>query len=337
MRVIDMRILAGRAVARLLAVLFTVAGLSGTASAQQIQAGATSEILGIFARGVDSAFDPNTRTYLVVGGAGTLYGICINEAGTPVSGAILINSDFYGAFPRVRYGAGGFLVVWGEEVGAPSQIHSRTVNCSGAVGPEQVISGPHTAWLESGPAIAYSSTSQRFFVAWKGFPPDSRVKGTMVDLNGAQFGPIVDLSAGFGRDPGVAWNSWNDTFGVSFSGETGPNGTTGFSAFAVVPAHNPAAFSRTTFNSIPGGLVTISDVDFNRYSGRFVMTWFENCRAGCIRGLPRSMGPATSLRRVSHPGFSGRTTRSQSPSILQRERSLWSAWIGATTMSSGWN
>ncbi len=77
----------------------------------------------------------------------------------------------------------------------------------------------------------------------------------------------------------MAWNSWNDTFGVSFSGETGPNGTTGFSAFAVVPAHNPAAFTRTTFNSIPGGLITITDVDFNRYSGRYVMTWNENTGA----------------------------------------------------------
>ena len=37
----------------------------------------------------------------------------------------------------------------------------------------------------------------------------------------------------------------------------------------------PANFSRVTFNSIPGGLVTITDVDFNPYTGRYVMTWFE--------------------------------------------------------------
>ena len=273
-----MRILAGRVAARTLAVLIAVTGLSGIASAQQIQGGATSELLGFFVRGVDSAYDPNSRTYMVVGGAGTLLGICINEQGVPVSGPILINNDNYGAFPRVRYGAGGFLVVWPEEVGNPSQLHSRIVHCSGATGPEQLISADATAWLESGAAIAYSPTSQRFLVTWKSFPlahSPARVKATLVNLNGTQFGPVVDLSAGFGRDPGAAWNPYNDSFGVSFSGETGPNGSTGFSGFAVVPAGNPAAFGRVSFNTIPGGLVTISDIDFNPYTGRFVMTWFE--------------------------------------------------------------
>ncbi len=192
-----MRTLAGRVAARFLAVLITVAGVSGVASAQQMQASATSELLGFFVRGVDSAFDPVTRTYLVVGGAGTLLGICINEQGVPITGPMVINNTGYGAFPRARYGAGGFLVVWPEEVGNPSQLHARTVNCSGAVGPEQVISGDATAWLESGAALAYSPTSQRFLVAWKSFPAPTpvRIKATLVDLNGTQFGPVVDLSS----------------------------------------------------------------------------------------------------------------------------------------------
>ena len=276
-----MRTLVSCATPRILAVLVTVAGLSGVASAQQIQGSATSELLGFTVRGVDSAYDPNTRTYLVVGGAGTLLGICINEQGVPVSGPIVINNGNYGAFPRAKYGAGGFVVVWPEEVGPPShpsELHSRTVNCSGAVGPEQLISGGATAWLESGAAIAYSSTSNRFLVVWKSFPTAAapvRVKATLVDLNGTQFGPVVDLSAGFGRDPGVAWNPANDHFGVSFSGETGANGTINFSGFALVPASNPAAFGRVSFNSIPGGLVTITDIAFNVYTGRYVMTWFE--------------------------------------------------------------
>ena len=281
MRVCDMRILAGRVAAQSLAVLITVAGLSGIASAQQIQAGATSELLGFFVRGVDSAFDPNTRTYMVVGGAGTLLGVCINEQGVPVSNPILLNNTNYGAFPRVQYGAGAFLVVWPEEVGPPShpsELHSLMVTCAGPISGEQVVSADATAWLESGAAIAYSPTSQRFLAAWKSFPlvaSPARVKATLINLAGTQFGPVVDLSAGFGRDPGVAWNPYNDSFGVSFSGETGPNGSTGFSGFSVVPAANPAAFSRLSFNTIPGGLVTISDVDFNPHTGRYVMTWFE--------------------------------------------------------------
>jgi hypothetical protein len=273
-----MRTLASCAAPRILAVLLVVAGLSGTASAQQIQGSGIREVLGFVVRGVDSAYDPNTRTYLVVGGAGTLLGICINEQGVPVSGAIVINNGNYGAFPRAAYGGGGFLVVWPEETGAPSELHSRRVHCSGAVGPEQIISGGATAWIESGAGIAYSSTSHRFLVAWKSYPTATapvRVKATLVDLNGTQFGPIVDLSGGFGRDPGVAWNPANDYFGVSYSGEGGPGGTTGFSGFALVPATNPAAFGRVAFNAVPGGMMTITDIAFNVYTGRYVMTWFE--------------------------------------------------------------
>ena len=157
-----MRNLAGRVAAPVLAIFFSVTALTGVASAQQIQGSPTSELLGFIVRGTDSAYDPNSRTFLVVGGAGTLLGVCINEAGIPVSGPITINTDFYGAFPRVRYGAGRFLVVWPEEIGAPSQLHSRTVDCGGNVGPEQVISGPATAWLESGAAIAYRRPASAF-------------------------------------------------------------------------------------------------------------------------------------------------------------------------------
>ena len=258
---------------------FLILASGVTASAQQIQAGATTEVATFFVRGVDTAFDPNTNRYLIVGGQGQLVGVCVNASGTPVSGAFTINGDGHGQFPRARYsphvfGSGGFLVTWPEEIGATIELHARVVNCSGALGSEQVISGGHMAWLESGAALDYSPSSQRFLVAWKGFPPDTRIKATLVDNNGARVSDVVNLSAGFGRDPGVAWNPFTNQFGVSFSAENG-DGSVGFSAFAVVPASNPAAFARTTFNEVPGGLVTISDVDFNDATGRYMMTWFE--------------------------------------------------------------
>lgn len=82
----------------------------------------------------------------------------------------------------------------------------------------------------------------------------------------------MTVSSGFGRDPGVAWNPSTNEFGVSFSGET-PGGA--YSAFAIVPAENPAAFRRTTFNAVAGGLTTITDLQFNPQTQHFVMTWFE--------------------------------------------------------------
>ena len=220
--------LAGRLVACSLLICFIIAGGGRTASAQQIEGAPTIELATFFVRGVDSAFDPNTNSFLVVGGAGPLVGVCVNGAGVPISGVFTINPEGFGAFPRASYsplvlGGGGFLVTWAEETGAPSGIHGRTVNCAGAMGPEQVISSGHSAWLESGPAVAYSRSSGRFLVAWKSFPLASapvRIKVVLVDNNGTPVSGVVDVSPGFGRDPGVTWNSTADHFGVSFSGET---------------------------------------------------------------------------------------------------------------------
>lgn len=271
------RTFAGRLVACSLLACITIAGAGRTAAAQQIEGGATQEVATFFVRGVDSAFDPSTNSYLVVGGAGPLLGVCVNAAGVPISGLMTVNPEGYGSFPRVAYSPviGGFLVAWPEEVGSPSEIHARTVRCSGALGPEQVISGGHSAWMESGPAIAYSATSGRFLVAWKSFPTVAapiKVKAVLVDNNGTAVSGVVDISPGFGRDPGVAWNPATDQFGVSFSGESG---TSNFSGFAVVPASNPAAFSRITFNFFTGGMATITDVTYNAATNRYLMSWFE--------------------------------------------------------------
>ena len=206
-------------------------------------------------------------------------GICVNEQGVPTSGVITINNVGFGSFPRAKYspyihGSGGFLVVWPEEIGPGiTQLQSRTVSCTGQMGPEQVVSGPNSAWLESGAALAYSPASRRFLVAWKTYIPD--VKATLINEAGTQFGPIVDISSGFGRDPGVTWNPYHDHFGVSYSGETGPNGSVGHSGFVLMPAANPSHFGRVVFNFVPGGLVTITDLDFSTATGRYVMTWFE--------------------------------------------------------------
>ena len=218
-----------------------------------------------------------TNGYFVVGGQGTIVGMCVNSGGHPTSGLMTINPSGFGAFPRARFSPhlGGFLVVWSEEAGNPSELHARTVTCSGHMGAEQVISGGHNAWLESGPAIAYSPSSQRFLVAWKSFAP-AFVKIVLVDNNGSQASGVVDVSSGFARDPGATWNSHTDQFGVSFSGESGnSNSPTNYNGFVVVPASNPGGFSRTTFNAFGGGMNTITDVDFVEATGRYVMSWFE--------------------------------------------------------------
>jgi hypothetical protein len=255
------------------ACLTAIAGalLPSPAGAQQVSAGATRAIMSLFVRGVDTAADA-AGNYLVVGGQGPVYAACVNAQGVPIMGPVPINATAggYAAFPRAVYSPhlGAFMVVWAEAPGNPDamrQLYARAVNCSGGVGAPQLVSA--TVWWEPGNlAIGYSYTSKRFLVAWQ--TPEHTVKAKLINMGGAPISGDVLLSPGMGRDPGVTWNPHTDQFGVSFSGET-------YSAFAIVPAVNPAAFHRNTFNVGGGKLTTMTDVAYNPHTGRYVMAWFE--------------------------------------------------------------
>jgi hypothetical protein len=269
---VQIRHVTRRSALALLALGTLVTSGARVAHAQQVQGGPTTAVLPMFVRGVDSAADPSGN-YLVVGGQGPLFALCVNSQGTPVTGRIPVSNGGYGSFPRAVYSpsAGGFMVVWAEALGDPAgnsarSILARVVNCSGAVGPAQVVA-PGVFWEPGDMAIAYSSTSQVFLVAWQTFP-DHRINATEINLDGARVGPVVALSSGLGRDPSVAWNPNTNEFGVAFSGET-------YSAFTIVPAGNPAAFRRNTFNVSGGILTTMTDVAFNPQTGMFVMAWYE--------------------------------------------------------------
>jgi hypothetical protein len=243
-------------------------------------------------KGTDSNWDPVHDVYLVVGAYGPHFGMFVNRFGIPVTGFFFIKTGGGGShFPRARYsphvngGAGGFLVTWAEEGPAGQHsLHTRIVAYPGIlVGVENIISDfTSYPWLESGAAIGYSPTSQRFYVAWMTYPtgstaPAFHLAGRLVGLDGAGLGGIQTLSSGLGRDPGVAWNPYANEFGVSFNGETS-GGTSGFSAFARVSPID-GSFTRQTFNFIPG-FTFISDIDFNTWTGRYVMTWWQHLSGG---------------------------------------------------------
>ena len=134
----------------------------------------------------------------------------------------------------------------------------------------------------------------------------------------------------------MAWDSTRNQFGVSFSGETGPNGSVGFSSFAIVPASDAAAFKRVSFNRIPGGLTTISDVDFNPASGRFVMTWFE-LSSGLFARVAEFDGAGNLLTHGIASSLLGSYDALSIAFNPVMERSAWSASIAATITCSGWN
>jgi hypothetical protein len=241
-------------------------------------------------RGVDLAYDPVHDIYLIVGAHGPAYGIYVNRVGAPVGSPFFIKQGPHTQFTRVAWsphinGTGGFLVAWTEEgAGGTNVLHTRTIATqplSGGLytgqllGSDNVISDATSyAWMESGPAMAYSPVSQTFLVAWKTYPSATapiRVRARLVNILGQGVSAIATLSTGFGRDPGVAWNGVTNEFGVSFSAEDAA-GTTGFTVFARVSPGDPTVFTRHTFNSL-AGMSTITDIAYNPNTNRFALAW----------------------------------------------------------------
>ena len=116
---------AGRLAAVFLTASAILIGLPESARAQQVQGGPTTPVVSArSSAALDTAAAPN-GTYMVVGGQGPLYAVCVNAQGAAISGAMLINATAggYAAFPRAVYspdvngGLGGFMVVWAEAVG----------------------------------------------------------------------------------------------------------------------------------------------------------------------------------------------------------------------------
>ena len=68
------------------------------------------------------------------------------------------------------------------------------------MGPSTRTPGGLNAWMESGAAIGYSPSSQRFLVAWKSLAP-ALLRVVLVDNNGSPASGVVTVSTGFARDP----------------------------------------------------------------------------------------------------------------------------------------
>ncbi len=284
-----------------LATLVVLVGIASPVSAQLWTLPPPVKLMETSVRGIDSAYDPVNDVFLGVGAFGFVTGVFANSVGEPIGGEITISSGAgHSNYTRVHYsrdlngGSGGFLVAWSSEDGS---IRARVVAYPGVlVGAEQVVAA-EPVWIESAPAIAYSSTSQRFLIVWASITLN--IKARLVGLDAAPIGGIAQISSGIGKTPGVAWNPHRNEFGVSYSGESG---SSAFSAFAIVPAANidaPGAILKDSFNFLPGGLTYITDLAFSPASRQYVMTWYEwpTSMAAVFSdtgGLPLFFGPVSS-------------------------------------------
>jgi hypothetical protein len=268
---------------------------------------ATAQII----RGVDSAYDPANDVYLVVSGHGPVKGVFVNRSGVAVTAPFTIAAgSAFGSFPRAVYsphansGKGAFLVVWAAEANKTAYLKGRMVRYPGTLlGTEQNISSPTTTWGDFGAVdAAYSTTSQRFLVAWQSMPP-RRIVARFVDNNAAPIGSALTLSATHAQDPGVTWNASTNEFGVSFSGEAK---TTAYSAFVRIPATNLGAAQRTTFNELPTSalLTKATDIAYSPVSQRYIMGWFEFGPSGSVAKAAEisASGTVVATRVISTQG-----------------------------------
>ena len=199
-------------------------------AAAQISRLGETFLVGQFAvRGVTTAYDPRNGVYLVVSGAGPLYGRFVSADGAPLASPFLIQSVVnYGHFPHVEsspdaYGGNGaFLVVWNESDAAVPSVHARLVSyTAGFLSADTRISPNDSFWEVHGAPVLYSTVSRQFLVIYRTFQGagGGDIVGVRVDLNGQPVGGPFGI-AGTGSwegNPSFAYNPALDEYLVVYS------------------------------------------------------------------------------------------------------------------------
>ncbi len=237
---------------------------------------------GSIMRGSDVGHDPANDVFLVVVGHGPVYGVFANTSGALVSPVftILPAGLGWGHFPRVKYsphisdgagGFGGFLVTWHNNCGVGINcVWGRLVSYSAPtnlVSDIQLISDGTLlgSWHETGPAMAYSKTSQKFLVAWRS--NTYAIQGRFVDTSGTPLGPVMVFEAGTSRNPSLTWNPFTDEFGLAYTGwDGGPH-----VSFRRIRAGDGFVSPRTVFGY--GGGTFDTATDMNTRTKQYVVSW----------------------------------------------------------------
>jgi hypothetical protein len=256
----------------------------GSAHAAAARKGQTSRAIEDRTRGNAVAYDSINKVYLVVGSHGVLRGRFVAADGGVIGAPFTIQANpnpvtNFAHFPRVAFspdadnGTGGFLVTWHE--GGPN-THARMVSFgkNGAYGNDTQLT-TDTTWWEAGSAVAYSTGSREFLVAWRNVSAVTDIRAIRVDNTATPKGAAFNVTndAQFQGDPNVAYNPVTDEFMVVFQGFNDPGN------FAFVEAQRIKAGA----NALTGGAVRlmqtggayITDVTYNSASNTFLASWYS--------------------------------------------------------------
>ncbi|MEO5821347.1 MAG: hypothetical protein ABIT71_12660, partial [Vicinamibacteraceae bacterium] len=275
------------------ALFLSVAALPTPSHAQASREGPTFAAAGAWPgfslRYPDIAYDPVNNVYLVVSGA-MAHGRFQTADGVPLgtNEFYISSSGAYNQVARVAYGDGKFLVTWldvrSDPRGNVAWIYGRLLSYgSGGVptfeGPDFLI-GAAVGGVnpERAAAVAYSSVSRRFLVAYHqaggGAAPANDIRGQLVSSTGQLVGGPINISFDnhFQGEVGVGYSPSSDKFLVAYRHFYEPNG--------------PAAIQSRTVSAVDGALGTAADmtlsnntnvpeVSYNTKNNQFLLSWWQ--------------------------------------------------------------
>jgi hypothetical protein len=265
------------------------------ASAQAARTGPTFRVGGTTNPVIlpDVAHDPTRNRYLVVSGNVFIEGQLLDANGAKIAGFPIAGGE-YAQTPRVAYspdvngGAGGYLVTWHQTVGPIAQVRGKLLSADGAAISGDIVIATETAAAQAGTgsnwtmgaAVAYSTGSREFLVAWMGgYFTTQDIRFNRVNTAGAVLQGTVAITGGvdWERDPSVAYNPAQDEFYIAYAGYVDA-GRYGYVNGQRVKAGTGALIGgATTF--IQSAATMIPAVEYNRGTGQYVVAWYNRTSA----------------------------------------------------------
>lgn len=254
-----------------------------SASAQAARAGGTFSLGGTTAPVIlpDVAHDPVNNRWLQVAGNGFIEGHLLNATGGIIASFRVNATAGYVQNPRVEYGGGNYLVTWHETIGNLAYVRGRLVSADGApIGGDIPIGPGGSSWL-AGAAIAYSTASQEFLVAWVGsFGVTDDIHAQRVSASGSLLGGLILISTGsrdWDREPSIAYNPDTDQFYVAYASYS--TGNYGYVSGRRIQAGTGAyvggiqQFTTNLASRIPS-------VTYNTATAQYLIVWHHSYSGG---------------------------------------------------------
>ncbi len=259
------------------------------AYAQATPQGDTFSVLaqqpGFIQRRPDVAYDATSNVFLSVSANPNLRGRFTDGNGTPLGAPFDI--DQRGAtqqVPRVAWSPhagtrGGFLVTWLDyQQTDRSQIWGRLVSFSSGgapafITPEFLLSDANEdVHPEMGAAVAYSTQSQVFLVAYRD-AVNTDIRGQRITNTGSKTGAEIAITATpyWEAEPTIAYNPDRDEFMIAYFAE--PSNGAGLALTVPVRAGD-GAVTRAPVAYGGGSFITVPQIEYDQRSQRYLAAYF---------------------------------------------------------------